>query len=399
MAFEAFLPDRFSTPHENRFWNKLVDELESQFNSSADNIFIVGNIFAGGKQLDALVVKNDALIIVDFKDYGGKLTVKENGLWEIDGQTVNSGRKNPFQQLLDNKFALLNSLKHRLPERFEDWLNLGHINALVLFHQAIEYDNNDLVSDISHAASKWFSVCDIQTMSKTLNEITSPETNINSTSRPYIFDALGIPSDREPSLPSLDPPKTAQNSQHEESFADTYFQDANNLSEINALIVGQDPYPNSSNGVPFCKNSHYELFQEDCSGGIVLRSLGLNEGSVRMDYKNPKVLFHSLLVSRGICFINISYQNLSSLSIGEIEEATNQARNVNLGLVKKSKLIIVLGKDKTSHYFSKLYGDFKADVTLIHPSIRAKEENEEEWEKAWLGNNLQLIVNNSRINK
>ena len=198
MAFEAFLPDRFSTPHENRFWNKLVGELKIQFQSSADNIFIVGNIFAGGKQLDALVVKDDALVIVDFKDYGGKLRVSENGPWEIDGRTVNSGRKNPYQQLQENKFALLNSLKGRLPERFEEWLNLGHINALVLFHQKIDYDNHDLAVDISHAASKWFSVCDIESMCKTLNEITSSETIINSTSRPHIFDALGIPSNREP---------------------------------------------------------------------------------------------------------------------------------------------------------------------------------------------------------
>ena len=118
-----------------------------------------------------------------------------------------------------------------------------------------------------------------------------------------------------------------------------------------------------------------------------------------MDYKIPKVLWHSLLVSKGICFINTSYRNLSSLSIGEIEEATNQARDFNLGLVKKSKLIIVLGKEKTSHYFSKLYGDYKANVTLIHPSKRAKEGNEEEWDEAWVGNNLQLIVKNSKINK
>jgi len=398
MAFDSFLTGRFSTQHENRFWNKLVDELKSQFQFSADNIFIAGNIFVNGKQLDALVIKDDALVIVDFKNYGGKLTVTENGPWEIDGKTVNTGRKNPFQQLYENKFSLLGSLKSRLPEGFPEWLNLGHINALVLFHQTIDYDNHDLAEDISHGVSKWFSVCDIESMCKTLNEITSPETNINSTTRPHIFAALGIPPSKEPSSPSMDPPKTAEISLNGENFAETYFQDANNLSEINALIVGQEyPYPKSNNGVPFCKNSHYELFQENCCGSIVLRSLGLNEGSVREDYKNPKELFYSLLASKGICFINISYQNLNSLSIGEIEEATNEARDFNLGLVKKSKLIIVLGKDKTSHYFSKLYGDYKADVTLIHPSSRA--ENEEEWDKAWVGNNLQLLVNNSQINK
>ncbi len=120
-----------------------------------------------------MLVKEDAVIVIDFKDYGGTLVISENEPWTISGIEINSNRKNPFAQLSDNKYAVLATLKKKLPSGYESWINIGHINALVLFHQSINYDIDRLSHDLSHSASKWFNVCDFQNFTMHISEVTS----------------------------------------------------------------------------------------------------------------------------------------------------------------------------------------------------------------------------------
>ena len=144
MAFKSYLNFKYSYPHETKIWNKLVDKLTKEFKDSEDEVYLVGNLLAEGKELDALLVKRDAIIVIDFKDYGGKLIISENDQWTISGNTINSNRKNPFAQLSDNKYAILSTLKKRLPDGYDSWVNIGHINALVLFHQNIARDRQKI---------------------------------------------------------------------------------------------------------------------------------------------------------------------------------------------------------------------------------------------------------------
>ncbi|MGB1117256.1 MAG: NERD domain-containing protein [Parvibaculales bacterium] len=396
MAFECHLEAQFSTPHENSFWNRFVEILEKNFQSSNERLFMIGNIFVSGKELDAIIIKDDAIIVVDFKNYGGALEISENAPWKITKNnrvaTINEGRVNPYRQLHNYKFALLDKLKTHLPENYADWVNLGHINALVLFHEKIECDTNNLALTLGHGVSKWFNICDLSNVVRILGEITSGETHINDANLQHIAKALGINSQKNSgSVASPDAKPDIETTLEGVSdgwgaFAEKYYADAKNLSEIKVLIVGQDPYPKGGNGVAFCKNSHYELFQAGCSGGTVIKSLGLTEEMVRRDYKNPTVLFHDLLDSRGICFVNISHRRLNSLTVEEIEEAVALAKMFNLELVQRAKQVIVLGK-RTNRYFSKFYEGFVPDEVLIHPSPKAGESNEAEWEATWATEN------------
>ena len=132
MAFDSLLFHKFSTIHENRFWNKLIGILEHEYSKADEEVFLIGNISVEGKQVDAICVKDDAILVIDFKDYGGSLTISENGTWIISGQPINSGRKNPYLQLADNKYALLNLLKRKLPDGYQNWINIGHINLAII---------------------------------------------------------------------------------------------------------------------------------------------------------------------------------------------------------------------------------------------------------------------------
>lgn len=389
MGFKTKLCFRYSTTHENRIWNKLVDILTNEFSNRSEEIFLIGNLMVDGRELDALVVKEDAVVVVDFKDYGGVLTISENQPWTASGVNVNSSRKNPFAQLSDNKYAVLNILKNKLPEGFENWINIGHINALVMFHQPIDYDISNLKYDLSASASRWFHVCDIEHVVRTIDEITSSQTSLKGQRAGILFDALGISDilEAEQQLRVEDlAPKIDSQFDDEESlkFSDLYYSKARCMESIQLLIVGQDPYPTNPNGVAFCKNSYYELFQEDCSGGIVLKSLGLDkEKSREVSRKNPKNLFYKLLTSHGICFINVFNKTSDQLSVEDTKAAAEEARDFNMPIIEKSKTIVLLGKGRTRSTFEKYYPSMQYHHVLIHPSPKAKVGSEEEWTETW----------------
>ena len=406
MAVNCVRLDKFETIHENRFWNSLKDHLQKHYSKSEDEIFLIGNIIIEGKQIDALCIKSDALIAIDFKDYGGELKVSENAPWVIDGVQINSGGKNPFQQLYAHKFAILNALESKLPKGFDNWINLGHINALVLFQQPIKYDSTRIQYDLSHPVSKWFNICDFDHVVQTLDEIVSSSTLIKGKNRDDLLDALGVlhltqkNGDTAGEDIEIDSPENTLgvgqspiNGLEENTFAHFYYTQAKRLKKIDFLIIGQDPYPSKPNGVAFCKDWGYELFQEDCAGGVVLNSLGLNrEMAKAAGLKNPKEIFLFLLNEKGICFLNISNKRFSDLAYDQVDSSLRETRDFNLPFVEKAKRIILLGKSKTQKYFSQYYPEFSPDHIFIHPSLVAKEADEEEWLGVWGGNTLEKIV-------
>ena len=392
MGFNSMLNYKYSTTHENRFWNKLVSELNSKFGPNEEESFLIGNLIVEGKEIDAIFIKEDAIIVIDFKDYGGELSISENENWLANDTIINSGRKNPFVQLADNKYAVLNLLKRKLPIGFEQWINIGHINALVLFHQEINYNSDNLRMDLSQAASMWFNVSDFNHASQTLDEITSKTTLIKGDNINVLLKTLGINQFVEYQSSTTANSKSINSSKETVEFSELYYSQARNLEKIDFLIIGQDPYPTNPNGVAFCKNSHYELFQENCSDGLVINSLGYSKEQIRAEYKNPKVLFYDLLVSKGICFVNINNREFKHLSIEEVIKSTKETRDFNIDLVEKSNHIILLGKGKTKHYFTELYGAHKYDHVLIHPSFNAKNNHEKEWTETWNSNKLEELI-------
>lgn len=185
------------------------------------------------------------------------------------------------------------------------------------------------------------------------------------------------------------------NSNNEEKTFEVQYKNLlKEKKEIDFLFIGQDPYPKGSNGVAFCKNSHYEFFQADCCGNNVTTSLGLTKEQIRTEYKNPKVLFYDLLLTRNIAFINVCRKLLSNLNEFELEKAIYDTKKEYDSTLRKAKKIILLGKGKTRSYFEKYYSEFKYDTVLLHPSTKAKKDNEIEWNKIWSSNYIEKNILN-----
>lgn len=169
MSLKIFKNQDYEFTHENVQFRKLVDILKNRFNSTDDLNLLFANIYFGGVPLDALFVKRNAIIVLEFKNYTGNLTATENGRWELsDGTLVKGGAgKNPFMQTRANKFSVLNELNTWFPRPY---VNLGQISGVVVFNQSIK-----VVEDrISPKSKSWFHISDMDGIGDKLEDIASP---------------------------------------------------------------------------------------------------------------------------------------------------------------------------------------------------------------------------------
>jgi len=106
--------DKASRTHENQMLQAFLEQLEERWADSTDWIFVVANAMWSGAEIDLVCILPSAIIVADFKSYGGTLSGTENGPWQADGVIVKGGRKaNPYQQLRDNKFSVLDWLQSK----------------------------------------------------------------------------------------------------------------------------------------------------------------------------------------------------------------------------------------------------------------------------------------------
>ncbi|MDY7219203.1 nuclease-related domain-containing protein [Denitrificimonas sp. JX-1] len=171
--------------HENQMLRAFIDALQVDWAHTGKDIVLIANSMWNGVELDLVCILPTAIIIVDFKHYSGHLEGTENGPWRVGGVEVKGGsKKNPFQQLRDNKFAVINWLKNNnlLSEQ-----NIGHINAAVVFSGPI-----DGAATISVKASYWFHTTDLLRCATTLADISSAELKIYPGDIRAILDCLGV---------------------------------------------------------------------------------------------------------------------------------------------------------------------------------------------------------------
>lgn len=187
MSFFAYRAAPFEFTHENKVFNRLYDLLFQVWGSRDESLHLIGNVYVAGRPVDALVIKSNAIVVIDFKDYGGEIVFSENGRWMAGDVTVKGGGSvNPYQQIRNNKFSLLNYLQEKVT--FQSEPNLGHIAGLCLFHQDIHFDDKQLPSGIS----RWFHVAEVAHSVRTFDSLASPAINLASLEIERIIEKLAV---------------------------------------------------------------------------------------------------------------------------------------------------------------------------------------------------------------
>jgi hypothetical protein len=80
---------------------------------------ILANFSVGGRNIDVVVIKQDAIFIIELKHCDGKVFGSVNGRWRVESSNgvekfLNPGRKNPYNQVISYFYSLTNFLsEHR----------------------------------------------------------------------------------------------------------------------------------------------------------------------------------------------------------------------------------------------------------------------------------------------
>lgn len=166
----AFRVGNYDNTAEREQFRFLCGKLKAHYENLEDFCVFVGN-YNIGCELDALFIKKDAIISIEFKNYGGKVVANENGEWTCDGKNIKGGsRKTVLQQARINHSTVKKELKILGVEKNQ----IKDIPHLIIFHQPIELENN-----LSATNKSWLHITDDAHFTEKLDDITCPKTDLN----------------------------------------------------------------------------------------------------------------------------------------------------------------------------------------------------------------------------
>ena len=166
----AFRVGNYDNTAEREQFRFLCHQLKTHYEDSGDFCVFVGN-YNIGCELDALFIKKDAIISIEFKNYGGSVIANENGEWTCDGKIIKGGsRKTVLQQARINHSIV----KRELKALGVDKKQIKDVPHLVVFHQPINLDNR-----LSATNKSWLHITDDNHFIEKLDDITCPRTDLS----------------------------------------------------------------------------------------------------------------------------------------------------------------------------------------------------------------------------
>lgn len=154
---------------EREQFRSLCKSLKEYYGNKPHTCIFIGNFNIGNVELDGLIIKNDAIIAIEFKNYGGKIIAADNGEWMLsDGTIIKGGsKKTAYQQVSLNRAQTKKGLKTTAHLTNKQVQNL---NSLVVFNQPIEaIDSSRLTPD----TKCWLHIADNKSFIEKVQDITS----------------------------------------------------------------------------------------------------------------------------------------------------------------------------------------------------------------------------------
>ncbi|HWQ13534.1 MAG TPA: nuclease-related domain-containing protein [Roseiflexaceae bacterium] len=117
MAVQVWIGEKPEHSNERRAIVALANGLER-----LDGLYLIlANFSVGGRNIDLVIVKQDAIFIIELKHCDGKIFGDVNGPWFVEGangerKRLNPGRKNPYNQVISYYYSLINFLNDRRAE-------------------------------------------------------------------------------------------------------------------------------------------------------------------------------------------------------------------------------------------------------------------------------------------
>lgn len=145
----------FDQNHENSFFRIFSRSVHDKFEQKSLEGILIGNPFCyqdSRLQIDALLITSKAICLIDFKNYGGQITLpnpqdfdSDLGLWSHeDGSYVKGGSyQNPFIQLKIQKRRFIQVFNNYIESYLhsDDYCNAYHTIRIVCFQRVVTIKN------------------------------------------------------------------------------------------------------------------------------------------------------------------------------------------------------------------------------------------------------------------
>lgn len=182
MSLIVYECQRADHGHEIRQFSEAAQSLYDYFDGRDETALFIGNINVGEANLDGLIVKSDAIIIVEFKDYEGSLVARQNGDWTCDGKAIKGGNggKTVFEQLRKNQRILRKIIAEN---GYFTEAQRSDIKGLVVLTKLKSYSD-----DFDRSNKAWIFVSDIDNIGNKMHDIVSADFKDTRTGRTTVVD-------------------------------------------------------------------------------------------------------------------------------------------------------------------------------------------------------------------
>lgn len=150
------------TKREGKQFEELLNLLCKKYEESNELVFVFVN-YEVGKQVDVILLKNNAIIIIEMKGYPGEIIGGTSGEWKArrkDGREIiiNKDDENPFHQVKTQRNKLIDILYEKLPLIIPDFscsMNeiRRYVSGWLYFLADSTYDLNQVQEEY-----RWFNV-------------------------------------------------------------------------------------------------------------------------------------------------------------------------------------------------------------------------------------------------
>ena len=184
MALKTYLISEYSHKAETLQFESLSSVLEKLYKDKDEECILIGNYNIEGVELDGLLISERAVIVLEFKNWGGNINAAENGQWTSNGKTIAGGAygKSPFMQARLNRSKTRQGLERFLQREIKE------IGVLVIFWQPASIDD----SGLSDTVKKWLCTSDNEHLSENISTRLQGAQKFNSDFVRHIPELLKI---------------------------------------------------------------------------------------------------------------------------------------------------------------------------------------------------------------
>ena len=199
MSYECLVGKNSQIMHEAMGFRALNQLLKTIYEDHDDHVTLIGNFYINYRdkmtEIDAFIIKKNALIIIDLKAYDGMLTqASEKGDWVCIDRNEReviikggNGQKNPYEQVMRNQETFINyfyDFKTIIP-------GLRHAQGMVYFSDEMQ-DIKQLWQRNFSNKRKRFLITDINHVLNDVRDTSNPEILISEQHIQFIIETLKV---------------------------------------------------------------------------------------------------------------------------------------------------------------------------------------------------------------